>query len=81
MTLSSKPGCEVYWKKNGDQFEGYLKENACSYYSERFDTRVFLNETLILREDALLLDDRAVDGDGNLVFGVDDKGATVKLKE
>ena len=71
----------MYWKRNGNQFEGYLKENACSYFSKRFDTQVFLNETLILRKDALLLDDTAVDSEGNLVFGVNDKGPTINLKE
>jgi len=76
-----KPGCEVYWKWDGTQFNGYLKEHACNYYSERFGTTVYLNETLTLREDALLLDDRAVDREGNLVFGVDDKGPTINLKE
>jgi len=76
-----KPGCDVFWKKVGDQFEGYLKENACSYFSEHFDTRVFLNETLILRKDALLLDDTAVDSEGKPVFGVHDKGPTINLKE
>ena len=75
-----KPGCEVYWKKRGDEFYGYLKENACSYFSDRFGKRVFLNETLILRKNALILDDRAVDEDGNLVFGVDDKGPTINKK-
>ena len=76
-----KPGCEVYWKRKGNQFEGYLKENACNYYSKRFGKQVYLNETLILRKDALLLDDKGVDEDGNLVFGVDDKGPTINLKE
>lgn len=76
-----KPGCEVYWKWDGRQFNGYLKKHACNYYSERFGKRVYLNETLTLRADALLLDDRAVDIDGNLVFGVDDKGPTINLKE
>lgn len=76
-----KPGCDVFWKKIGNQFEGYLKENACSYFSKRFNTRVFLNETLILRKDALLLDDTAVNSEGKLVFGVHDKGPTINLKE
>lgn len=75
-----KPGCEVYWKRAETQFEGYLKKNACSYYSTRFGKRVFLNETLILRADALILHDRAVDAGGNLVFGSADKGPTVNLK-
>lgn len=76
-----KPGCEVYWTRAEDQFEGYLKPMACSYYSSRFETQVFLEETLVLRQDALLLNDRAVDADGKLVFGVDDKGPTVNLKQ
>lgn len=76
-----KPGCEVYWTRAEDQFEGYLKPKACSYYSTRFETQVYLEETLTLRRDALLLNDRGVDGDGNLVFGVDDKGPTINLKQ
>jgi len=75
-----KPGCEVFWKKQGDQYEGYLKQNACSYYSERFQTEIFLNETLVMRQDALLLDDFAVDGDGNQVFGSAGNGPSVNLK-
>ncbi len=76
-----KPGCEVYWKKQDDEFHGYLKDNACSYYSEKFKKRVYLNETLILRRDALLLDDAAVDEAGLPVFGVHDKGPTINKKE
>lgn len=75
-----KPGCEVFWQKTGDQFEGYLKDGACSYYSERFETEIFLNETLIMRRDALLLDDSAVDGDGNLIFGAAGNGPSINLK-
>lgn len=76
-----KPGCDVFWIKKEGQFEGYLKHNACNYYSERFGKRVFLNETLTLSKDALLLDDRAVDEEGQLIFGVDDKGPTINLKQ
>ncbi|MEM9305639.1 MAG: chromophore lyase CpcT/CpeT [Pseudomonadota bacterium] len=76
-----KPGCEVFWTWDGTQYNGYLKENACSYFSTRFDTQVYLNETLTLRRDALVLDDTATDGDGNLVFGAAEKGPTVNLKQ
>lgn len=76
-----KPGCEVYWRRAADQFEGYLKPNACSYYSQRYATTVYLNETLILRRDALILHDTAVDATGALVFGAADKGPTVNLKQ
>ena len=76
-----KPGCEVYWNRGVGQFDGYLKPKSCSYYSNRYETRVYLEETLTLRPDALLLNDRGVDGEGNLVFGVDDKGPTINLKQ
>ncbi|WP_350284596.1 chromophore lyase CpcT/CpeT [uncultured Croceitalea sp.] len=76
-----KPGCDVFWKREGDAFKGYLKENACNYYSDRFGKQVYLNETLILRKDALLLEDTATDAEGNPVFGVHDKGPTINLKE
>lgn len=76
-----KPGCEVYWKRGDTQFDGYLKPKSCSYYSSRFETQVYLEETLTLRQDALLLNDRAVDENGNLVFGVDDKGPTINGKQ
>ncbi len=76
-----KPGCEVFWKYQDGQFNGYLKHNACNYYSERFQTQVYLNETLTLRKDALLLHDTAVDANGKAVFGSADKGPTINLKQ
>ncbi len=75
-----KPGCEVFWRRGEGQFDGILKPNACSYFSEMFGKRVYLNETLTLRPDALILHDRAVDAEGNLVFGSADKGPTINLK-
>ncbi len=76
-----KPGCDVFWKREGNIFKGYLKENTCNYYSDRFGKQVYLNETLILRKDALLLEDTATDSDGKPVFGVHDKGPTINLKD
>jgi len=75
-----KPGCEVYWKRVGEEYQGYLKKNACNYFSTRFNKQVYLNETLTLRKDALLLHDKAVDEEGNSVFGSADRGPTINLK-
>ncbi len=75
-----KPGCEVYWRRNEKGFAGYLKPDSCSYYSKRFKTTVYLNETLLLTKDALHLHDTAMDSKGNPVFGSADKGPTVNLK-
>ncbi len=76
-----KPGCDVFWKREGSIFKGYLKQNACNYYSDRFGKQVYLNETLILRKDALLLEDSATDSNGKPVFGVHQKGPTINYKE
>ncbi len=76
-----KPGCDVFWKREGTVFKGYLKKNACNYFSDRFGKQVYLNETLILSKDALVLEDKATDSEGKPVFGVHDKGPTVNLKE
>lgn len=75
-----KPGCEVFWKRSAAQFNGYLKENACSYYSERYKKTVYLNETLVLSEDALWINDSAVDKRGRPVFGSAEKGPTKNNK-
>lgn len=76
-----KPGCDVFWKRNGLIFKGYLKKNTCNYYSDRFGKQVYLNETLVLRKGALLLEDSATDSKGKPVFGVHEKGPTINLKE
>lgn len=75
-----KPGCEVYWKREGEEYHGYLKKNACNYFSTRYNKQVYLNETLILSKEALLLHDKAVDAEGQSVFGSADKGPTINLK-
>lgn len=75
-----KPGCEVYWKREGEEYQGYLKKNACNYFSTRYDKQVYLNETLTLSKEALLLHDKAVDADGVSIFGSADKGPTINLK-
>ena len=75
-----KPGCEVFWKRSGDQFDGYLKEGACNYYSERFGKQIYLNETLMLSEGELWINDTAVDEDGNSVFGAANRGPSKNRK-
>ena len=75
-----KPGCEVYWKREGEEYHGYLKKNACNYFSTRYGKQVYLNETLILSREALLLHDSAADANGVAVFGSADKGPTINLK-
>lgn len=75
-----KFGCDVYWKCVLEQFEGYFKLKVCFYYFMWFEIQVYLEEMLILCLDVLFLNDCGIDGNGVLVFGVDDKGLMVNLK-
>ena len=64
-----RPGCEVYWRKQAAQFIGTMKENACSFQSQRSGKTIFINDNLVLSEQAIWINDQAVDRDGNRVFG------------
>lgn len=64
-----RPGCEVFWKREANQFRGYMKPGACSFESKRSGKRIIINDDLVLTENELWISDRATDEDGNYVFG------------
>ena len=64
-----RPGCEVFWKREVNQFTGYMKEGACTFVSSRTGKTIIINDDLHLSKDAIWISDRAVDEDGNYVFG------------
>ncbi len=68
-TARTMPGCEVYWKKDGDRFIGYMKEGACRIASQRLGKTIVIGDDLVLTADEIWIGDRAVDEDGNWVFG------------
>ena len=67
--LVSTDGCEVYWKRQGEAFIGYMKERACNFVSKRSGKRIFITDSLRLTKDGIWIRDEAEDENGNYVFG------------
>ncbi|MEM6802009.1 MAG: chromophore lyase CpcT/CpeT [Bacteroidota bacterium] len=67
--LRTMPGCEVFWKKEGESFIGYMKEKACNFLSRRSGKRIFITDSLQLTQDEIWIRDEAYDEDGKYVFG------------
>ena len=65
----NRPGCDVFWRKQANQFIGYMKKGACSFVSQRSGKRIIIDDDLLLTEEELWISDRAEDEDGNYVFG------------
>lgn len=67
--VSTLAGCEVFWKHNGEFFDGYMKEGACHFYSKRSGKEIYITDTLRLTENEIWIADKATDAEGNYVFG------------
>ena len=68
-TARATPGCEVYWKREGDHFSGQTREGACRIQSRRSGKTLIISDNLYLDDDEIWIHDRAVDTEGNYVFG------------
>ncbi len=66
--LEPKPGCEVYWRRVDDHFEGATRPGACHIRS-RAGGVLSVEDTLYLDRNELHIDDRATNEAGELVFG------------
>ncbi|MEM7351758.1 MAG: chromophore lyase CpcT/CpeT [Acidobacteriota bacterium] len=72
--LKSYPGCEVYWQRQGrgtedDHFIGFTKENACQVTSSRSGKTLIISDDLRLDAGQIWIQDRAVDTEGNWIYG------------
>ncbi len=67
--LISRPGCEVYWKFQGDHFKGYMIDKACNFISERSGKQIFITDDLKLTPNEIWIRDEAFDAEGQRVFG------------
>ena len=47
------PGCEVYWKRNGEAFDGYMKKDACRVESKRSGRTLIISDDLKLTKDQI----------------------------
>lgn len=69
--LKATPGCEVLWRyvAVSNEFQGTMKQDACSFVSQRSGKRIIVNDTLKLTESEIWINDQARDEQGNHVFG------------
>jgi CpeT/CpcT family (DUF1001) len=67
--LTTTAGCGVYWKKDGEQFTGYMKQKACNFISKRSGKKIFITDSLRLTKDDIWIRDEAYDENGEYVFG------------
>lgn len=63
-------GCDLFWKRQSNQFVGRLKKGSCRFNSEKYGQEILLDEYLILSEEALLFADRGLSTDGKYLFGM-----------
>jgi len=63
------PGCEVYWKKQADNFIGWMPDGACRVPSRRTGKIIVIDDDLVLTKNEIWIGDRAEDEDGNYIFG------------
>ena len=73
------PGCDVFWRRYGDRFEGSLEPGACQFDSPKYG-RVQLEETLTLTKDALWFADRGLSMEGKYLFGMRSQTPAKALK-
>jgi len=63
------PGCEVFWKKQADNFIGWMPDGACRVPSRRSGKIIIIDDDLVLTKNEIWIGDRAEDEDGNYIFG------------
>jgi hypothetical protein len=66
--LRATPGCEVYWRRRGEEFHGYMKP-TCRVNSQRLGKTIIITDDLKLNRDEIWINDQAKDEAGNYVFG------------
>jgi len=77
---TTREGCDVFWKRQSNQFIGYMKEGACRYMSERLGKEIIISDDLVLTENEIWISDRAETVEGEYVFG-NKAGIHHKLKK
>lgn len=65
----SYPGCEVYWRRQENQFIGETVRGACRVESQRSGRTLVIEDDLVLTDSAIWIHDRAETADGEYVYG------------
>ena len=79
-TLSTSAGCEVYWRFNGEYFDGTMKDGACHFFSQRSQKEIYITDTLRLTDTEIWIGDKAFDAEGNKIFGRDEPHKNRKVR-
>jgi hypothetical protein len=79
--LTTLPGCEVYWRYNGEFFDGTMKPGACHFSSRETGQEIYISDTLRLTDQEIWIGDKAVDAQGNYVFGRDTPHVNRKVRQ
>jgi CpeT/CpcT family (DUF1001) len=66
-------GCQVYWKKDGEKFIGYMPPKQCHFVSKRSGKTIYATDSLMLSKDEIWIRDEAFDSVGNRIYGREDK--------
>jgi len=78
--LRNVPGCNVYWRFEGDHYVGEMDEGACFYYSANMGHNIYITDPLRLTADEIWIGDKAYDEDGNQLFGRDEPHRNRKVR-
>jgi hypothetical protein len=69
QAMRNLPGCEVYWKREGEAFIGSMRLGACRVTSRASGQAITIMDDLRLTANEIWISDRATDDAGTLVFG------------
>ncbi len=78
--VRNMPGCDVFWRYNGEYYVGEMKEKACFFHSERMGKNIYITDTLKLTDSEIWIADTAYDEDGNYVFGREEPHMNRKVR-
>lgn len=66
---TTNAGCDVFWRRQSNQFVGYMKEGACRFVSQRSGKEIVITDDLVLTDSEIWIRDKAETVTGEYVFG------------
>jgi len=63
------PRCDVFWRRGSDSFQGSMRTESVVVDSETTGTQIIVRDDVFLWRDALWVNDRGTDMDGNYLYG------------
>lgn len=64
------PGCDLFWKWEGEHFIGRIDPGACTFESPAYGQTIQLEEYLLLAKDEMHFADRGLTMEGEYLFGM-----------